>query len=431
MISEPSDYSTDFSDSIDERTVKSGFRDENVCGAGATCTVYAMRLGGIRVAVKRLKNEYILDPRYVTAYRKESQIGKRLKHDALPVYWDFRADLNEVLIVIDFIDGVSLSDFMESAEGKQYFSNPANVRRFLSQMVSALTYLHRSGVIHCDVKPANIMLRHSDRAAMLIDLDKAYCDTLDTTQGGTRNISDPLTAGEKPTIHKDYAALGKVIELIADNVPQFPWGQFKRFQRECLSKNATDESLIEALGQRSKTPLWIGLSLVAIVLTAIGFFIFSFTPDTESDDLHVINPTVETTDSVPTVNPVKEEEVAPEVIVVQTSAAKPKDIIGDFDSQMADFIREVEDANAILLSGNAPDSRISDLKYAIMNSHSSKYRDLLTSHKSKNPDMSGIDVELELARKAEKSKANRLFEQFMQAVADTIKARHPDVDYGD
>ncbi|MDE7411452.1 MAG: protein kinase [Paramuribaculum sp.] len=429
MISEPSDYSTDFSDHIDERTVKSGFRDENICGAGATCTVYAMRLGGIRVAVKRLKNEYISDPIYVAAYRKESQIGKRLKHDALPVYWDFRGDFNEVFIVMDFIDGVSLSDFMESAEGKQYFSNPAHVRRFLSQMVSALTYLHRSGVIHCDVKPTNIMLRHSDRAAMLIDLDKAYCDTLDTTQGGTRNISDPLTVGERPTIHKDYAALGKVIELIAHNVPQFPWGQFKRFRRECFSKNVTDESLIEALGKRSKTPLWIGLSLATIALTAIGFFIFRPTSDIESEDLHVINQAVETSDSVPTVNPVKEQDVVPEVIVVQTPAAKPKDIIGDFDSQMADFIREVEDAYEVLLSGNVPDSQISDLMHAIMNSHSSKYRDLLTSHKSKNPDMSGIDVELELARKAEKSKANRLFEQFMQAVADTLTARHPEYDF--
>ncbi|MDE5799848.1 MAG: protein kinase [Paramuribaculum sp.] len=429
MISEPSDYTTDFSDHTDEHTVTSGFREENICGVGATCTVYAMRLGGLRVAVKRLKNGYISDPRYVAAYRKEYQIGQRLKHDALPLYRDFKSIINDVYIVMDFIDGVVLSDYLRTANGKQYFSNPANVRRFLSQMISGLTYLHHCGVIHCDVKPANIMLRHSDRAAMLIDLDKAYCDTLDTTQGGTRNISDPLPAGDRPTIDKDFAALGKVLELIADNVPQFPRRQFKRFQRECLSKNVTDESLIKALGKRSKTPLWIGLSLVIIALTAIGFFIFRPTSYTESDDLHAIDQAVETSDSIPTVNPVKEEEVAPEVIVVQTPAAKSKDIIGDFDSQMADFIREVEDAFEILLSGNVPDSRIRELMYAIQKSYLSKYHDLMTNHKSKNPDMSGIDVELELARKAEKSKANRLFEQFMQAVADTITARHPENDF--
>ena len=426
MINEPSDYCTDFSDHLDESTVTPDFREENVCGIGATCTVYAMRLKGIRVAVKRLKNEYISDPLYVAAYRKEYEIGQRLKHDALPMYRDFKPLFNDVYIVMDFIDGVSLSDFLNTAEGKEYFSNPANVRRFLSQMISVLAYLHRCGVIHCDIKPANIMLRHSDRAAMLIDLDKAYCDTLDTTQGGTRDISDPLTAGEKPTIRKDYGALGKVIELIANKVPQFPWRQFKRFHQECLSKSVTDESLIKSLENKPTPALWIGLSLLIVALTAIGFFIFRLTSDEKPENLLDSEHVVETPDSVQTGNPVQDQEAAPMVIEAQKTAEKPKDIIGNFDGQMADFIREVEDANQTLLSGTASDQQLRDLMFAIQESYLSKYHDLMTSYKSKNPDMSGIDVELQLARKSEKSKASQLIQQFTQAVADTLSARHPD-----
>lgn len=423
MINEPSDYTADFSDHTDERTVKSGFRDENICGTGATCTVYAMRLGGLRVAVKRLKDEYTSDPRYIAAYRKEFQIGRRLKHDALPVYRDFRADFNEVFIVMDFIDGVSLSDFLRTAEGKQHFSNPDNIRRFLSQMTGVLTYLHRSGVIHCDIKPANIILRHSDRAAMLIDLDKSYCDTLDTTQGGTINISDPLTVGDRPTTHKDFAALGKVLELIAGNVPQFPWRQFKKFRRECFSKNVTAENLIEALDKRSKAPLWIGLSLFTVALAVIGYFVLRFY--NEPENLRVINQDVVTPDTVPAVKPAQ----VPEAVASQTPSAKPKVIIRDFDNQMASFIREVEDANKTLLLGNASDSRLRDLMFAIQESYLSKYHDLMTDYKLKNPNMAGIDVELELARKSEKSKASQLMQQFTQAVADTLSARHPRVDF--
>ena len=426
MISEPSDYSTDFSDSIDERTVKSGFRDENICGAGATCTVYAMRLGGIRVAVKRLKKDYLSYPIYVAAYRKEATIGKRLKHDALPVYWDFKANFDEVFIVMDFIDGVSLSDFLESAEGKQYFSNPANVRRFLSQMVNVLTYLHRSGVIHCDIKPANIMLRHSDRAVMLIDLDKSYCDTLDTTQGGTKDISDPLTAGERPTIYKDYAALGKVLELIANKAPKFPCGKFKRFQRECLNKSVTDEGLIKILESTSTAPVWTVLSLFILALGIIGFFIFRSTSDEKTENLQLLDQEVNSSDSISNVKLLQAQKELPQEIESQTPSAKPKDIIGNFDGQMADFIHEVEDANAVLLSGNASDQQLRELMFAIQESYLSKYHDLMTNYKSKNPEMSGIDVELQLARKSEKSKASQLMQQFTQAVADTLSARHPD-----
>lgn len=398
--SQPSDYCTDFSDHIDESTIASGFRDENVCGVGATCVVYAMRLGGIRVAVKRLKNEYISDPVHIAAYRKEYRIGQRLKHDALPLYRDFKPLFNDVYIVMDFIDGISLSDFVNTAEGKQFFSNSANVRRFLSQMLSVLAYLHRSGVIHCDIKPANIMLRHSDRAAMLIDLDKSYCDILDTTQGGTRDISDPLTAGDKPTIHKDYAALGKVIELIANKVPKFPGGQFKKFQRECLSENATDERLNKALENSSSKASWLVLSLFTIAIAITGILIFSPTANEKPENLQLINQGVENPDSVSD----QDTKVEPEVIEPQRSFAVQKDIIVDFDNQMAAFISEIEEANQTLLTGNASDRQLRDLMDAIIDSYTSNYHSILTDRKSKNPDMSGTDVELQLARKAEKAK---------------------------
>ncbi len=160
--SSPSDFGSGFSENnLDSVTV--GFTDQNICGEGASCIVYRMRLSGLLVAVKRLREEYRTDPSYIASYRKEFQIGQRLKHDALPVYRDFHEDIKNVYIVMDYVDGISIEEFIKTAEGVKYFSSAENVRRFLKELLNVMGYLHRCGVIHCDLKPANIMLRHIDR----------------------------------------------------------------------------------------------------------------------------------------------------------------------------------------------------------------------------------------------------------------------------
>lgn len=57
-------------------------------------------------------------------------------------------------------------------------------------------------------------------------------------------------------------------------------------------------------------------------------------------------------------------------------------------------------------------------------SYTTKYQFILAAYKSKNPDMSGIDVELAVARASERSKATALLQQFTQAASDTLTGRH-------
>lgn len=235
-------FSSDFTNfpELDEEGL---YAAENICGVGASCSVYSGYVKGLKVAIKRLKEEYLTNPLYVEAFRKEFQIGRRLKHESLPVYRAFRADLDEVYIVMDFIDGCSVMDFMETAEGRDWFSKRENVGRFLRQLLGGIGYLHRSGVIHCDLKPANIMLRHSDRRVVLIDLDKSYSDTFDRTHGGTPGSSDPLRCGLKPTVNKDFTAIGNLIGWLGSRADDFPIRWFKEFCNECGKPDATYERL--------------------------------------------------------------------------------------------------------------------------------------------------------------------------------------------
>lgn len=421
--SRPSDFSSALSDSGDDY-VKAGFTAENICGEGATCVVYRMRLNGLLVAVKRLRPEYLTAPTYIAAYRKEFQIGQRLKHDALPVYRELKADIDEVYMVMDFIDGVTLSEFLQTEEGKGYFRSSENVRRFLTELLDAVGYLHRSGVIHCDLKGSNIMLRHSDRGVTLLDLDKSYCDILDRTHGGTPDSSDPLQAGDKPTASKDFRAIATLMDEIGHNVSGFPLRKFEKFRKECLDSAPTRERIGMALERESHGRVWITGIIAICVLLGLLYYIMGSGSTQEYDRKNepvILN---EAEDSIKhTVTP---SEITTGRTENQSEIKGDKrTIIYDFDSEMSRFINEAEEARAVLVSGQATDAELHDLMGAIIESYTSGYRRVVDSAKERHTGIAGIDVEMGVARASEKSKAGCLYQEFIRAVADTLNSRHP------
>lgn len=283
--------SSDFASGLSNETfdpVTRGFIDENVCGEGASCIVYRVRHGDLLVAVKRLRKELIGKAEYRSSYRKEFQIGQRLKHDALPVYRNLRDDLEEVYIEMDYLDGVTLEDFIRTQEGKEYFTSAEYTGRFLRELLNVVFYLHRSGVIHCDIKPANIMLRHSDRGVMLIDLDKAYSDIRNNNHGGTRSFSDPLGNDSKPTAFKDISAIGIIVDRIADEVPGFPSYKFKRFKKECLNEKFSENRLYVLLNPKSNRNPLIIASILSIAIVVAMLIWNRAVHDRQTDSLDIL-----------------------------------------------------------------------------------------------------------------------------------------------
>lgn len=403
-----------------EDSVRNSFTDKNICGESTSCIVYHTRWQGLRVAVKRLKAEYRTDPRYVESYRKEYLLGRQLKHDALPVYREMHEDANEVYIVMDFVDGISLSDFLETEAGKEYLRNAENVKRFLTQLLDVVTYLHRSGVIHCDIKPANIMLRHSDRGVMLLDMDKCYSDSLDRTHGGTAFICDPLDNGDKPTVAKDFSAIGNLIDYIAERVPKFPAKHFRRFRNVCRSNDATDERLSQTLQSRSKSYLW-AIGLIALCIVCAAFYLIQFSVDSKLEQTSQQTLPASNSDTVRIIERVPSEQSAIQAPIQSKSQFK---VVADFDNRMSAFLQKATAAMAALRKGNATDREIRDMVFQMAESYTTKYQFILAAYKSKNPDMSGIDVELAVARASERSKATALLQQFTQAASDTLTGRH-------
>lgn len=404
--------------------IEAGFSDENICGEGFSCVVYRMNLGGLRVAVKRMRKELCSRPGFPASYRKEFQIGLQLKHDALPIYREFHEELDEVYIVMEYIDGLTHDEFIRSDEGREYFRSPENVRRFLTELTAVLGYLHRRGVIHCDLKPANIMLRHSDRAVMLLDLDKSYCDVMEKTHGGTYLMSDPLANDETPTVNKDFLAVGRIIEFLAENVPGFPASRFRRFSKACRRADATDETLLKALRHKSYAKyLWLAIA-------GIGISVITYLFTVRHNETRPVDIPARANDTVVSVTPAETSappEVAAPVATVQAPAipAAPDQPTIDFDAEMRPFINYAQSALDQLKSSNLSDAEIRDMLYNLHTKYYSAYTGVLQRTRQKYPDMPGTRIQQAVADACEKSRAIALFQQVGKAASDSISNRHP------
>lgn len=394
-----------------------GFKDANVCGESASCVVYRMHLGGLRVAVKRLKPEFRNHPTYIAAYQKEFQIGQQLKHDALPIYRELHEDKDELYIVMDYVDGISLEEFIDTKSGQEYFCSEEKIRRFLNELLNVTAYLHRSGIIHCDLKPANIIMRHSDRGVMLIDLDKAYSDTLEKTHGGTVCLSDPLAPTEQPTAEKDYRAIGKIVDEIAENVPHFPWAKFRKFRNACDKDGITAEQLQSLLYISSNKKWWIiGIVCFLAIIVLMVIAIFRQTGETSTPETSVTSK-----DTV-----IVQVPMQPVTPAESTSVEVPALHI-DVDSRMSAFIQSTDSAMTSLHSGTLADSEIQDLVLDLTARYTSEYGNMVSNYKKEYPTLPGMDIELAVARALERSRALRLLQQFTQAASDTIQQRQPEI----
>lgn len=120
--------------------------------------------------------------------RKEVDILKNLNHMYLPKVLDFLEIDGDLYTVMDFIPGDSFATLME--RGVRF--SESQLIRWGMQLCSALNYLHmqKPPIVHCDVKPANIMLR-PDGNICLIDFNISFCLYEDTIMGYSNGYSSP------------------------------------------------------------------------------------------------------------------------------------------------------------------------------------------------------------------------------------------------
>jgi WD40 repeat protein/DNA-binding SARP family transcriptional activator len=173
---------------------------------------------GREVAVKVIRPALANEPEFIRRFEAEAQLVARLEHPHIVPLYDYWREPDGAYLVMRFLRGGSLRDAL--AHG------PMSVERALGvvdHVGAALATAHRQGVVHRDVKPANILLDEDGNAYLSdfgIATDVTRARTPECSDSSAYYLSPEEFRGEAPTARADVYSLGLVLfEMLAGRHP--------------------------------------------------------------------------------------------------------------------------------------------------------------------------------------------------------------------
>jgi serine/threonine-protein kinase len=181
---------------------------------------------GREVAIKLLRPEYAGDPVFRTRFEAEARHAAGLHHPGIAAVFDVGEQLTpsgEVrpFLVMELVEGKPLSSLIRPGAGME----PDVVRDLLAQTGDALAAAHAAGIVHRDVKPANLLVT-ADRTVKITDfgiaraLSAAAVTGTGAVMGTPQYLSPEQARGETATPASDVYGLGVVgYECLAGRRP--------------------------------------------------------------------------------------------------------------------------------------------------------------------------------------------------------------------
>lgn len=179
------------------------------------------RVLGRTVAIKLLSPSLAEQPGFTRRFREEARHTAQLVHENIAAVFDYGEDAGASWLVMELVEGEPLSQVLKN-EG------PLQARRvssIMAQAASGLQAAHDAGVIHRDVKPANILIRH-DGQVKLTDfgiaraIDAAPITRTGEVMGTAQYISPEQAMGRPVSPASDIYSLGVVAhEMLTGNRP--------------------------------------------------------------------------------------------------------------------------------------------------------------------------------------------------------------------
>lgn len=169
------------------------YRVVGTLGQGAMGRVYLADDPGLgmKVAIKLIKRDNMLENEVILArFRREAALGARIRHPNIVAIYDVGQDVNHgPYMVMEYVDGQELAVIL-----KEGSASNAQKLDWLRQVSKGLRCAHEGGIIHRDVKPANILVSR-DGQAKLIDFGVAKVMGSELSlQGAQREASEVPTA---------------------------------------------------------------------------------------------------------------------------------------------------------------------------------------------------------------------------------------------
>ena len=176
------------------------------------------------VALKAVRKE-LVDPdlaeQIIARFKNEALAASRLTHPAIVGIYDYGENKQLAYIAMEFVQGRGLRDFL----ARQERFGLRDVMTIMSQLLDALDYAHDHGVVHRDVKPANIIMT-ANGSLKLADFGIARIDRSNLTQLGSimgtpAYMSPEQYAGQQVDRRSDIFSCGVVLYELLTGVKPF------------------------------------------------------------------------------------------------------------------------------------------------------------------------------------------------------------------
>jgi serine/threonine protein kinase len=193
-------------------------------GTGGMSNVYRARdlMLERNVAIKILHENYSKDQAFQDRFRQEARAAANLSHPNIVTVHDFGFDYGQLYIVMEYVPGKDLKSILRQ-RGRYTVEEAIPL---IVQACAGIGYAHRAGLVHCDVKPHNMIVMPDSRLKVTdFGIARALSTILpderaDVVWGSPQYFSPEQAVGEPPSPASDVYSLGIVLyEILTGALP--------------------------------------------------------------------------------------------------------------------------------------------------------------------------------------------------------------------
>jgi len=208
----------------DPSLLNNRYQLEDRLGTGGMSVVYRARDLTLErfVAIKILRENFSDDPDFRQRFHQEAKAAANLTHPNIVTIHDFGLDTNRLFIVMEYVPGLHLKAILQR---RGRFSVPEAIQ-LMVQSCAGVGYAHRAGLVHCDIKPQNLLIT-PDRRLKVTDFGIARAlasiqpeEKSDIVWGSPQYFSPEQASGGPPSPASDVYSLGVILyEMLTGRLP--------------------------------------------------------------------------------------------------------------------------------------------------------------------------------------------------------------------